>query len=86
VDALAAQHGNLQHKTLEGDGAAFVDDYNLEIQVSCRADARNPEEIQYALITMLEVAGKVGMPIYVKVRVHVHTARVGCPVGMNRKQ
>jgi len=78
ADARAAQRGTLQHEIFEGDrAAAFVDGDNLEIQVSCRADAGNLEdEIPYALVTTLEVAEEIGVPIYEEVRVRVHAARV----------
>jgi len=77
-DARAAQRGTLQHEIFEGDrAAAFVDGDNLEIQVSCRAAAGNLEdEIPYALITTLEVAEEIAMPIYDEIRVRVRAARV----------
>jgi hypothetical protein len=65
--------GTLQHEILEGEGAAvFVNGGNLEIQVSCRANAGGlDEEVSYALVTTLEVAEEVGVMIYDEVRAHI---------------
>jgi hypothetical protein len=62
ADWRAVQRGTLQHEILEGEGAAvFVDGDNLEIHVSCRADAGElDEEVPYALVMTLEVAEEVG--------------------------
>ena len=50
----------------------FVDGDNLEIQVSCRADAGGlDEEVPYALVTTLEVAEAVGVMIYDEVRARI---------------
>lgn len=77
ADWQAVQRGTLQHEILDGDEAAvFVDGDDLEIQVSCRADAGELEdEIPYALVTTLEVAEDIGVPIYDEIRARVH-ARV----------
>jgi hypothetical protein len=77
ADWQAVQRGTIQHEVLEGNRAsAFVDGDNLEIQVSCRADAGTLEEaVPYALMTTLQVAEEVGVPIYDEIRVRVH-ARV----------
>ena len=77
ADGRATQRGTLQHEILEGDEATvFVDGAELEIQVSCRADAGAlEEEVPYALVTTLEVAEEVGVEIYEEVRAAVH-ARV----------
>ena len=58
ADWRAVQRGTLQHEILEGENAAaFEDGTNLEVQVSCRADAGTlEEEVPYALVTTLEVA------------------------------
>lgn len=73
ADWRAVQRGTLQHEILEGDKAAvYVDGDNLEIQVSCRADAGALEEdVPYALVTTLEVAEEIGVPIYEEIRVRV---------------
>lgn len=73
ADWHAAQRGTLQHEILEGDEAGvFVDGTQLEIQVSCRADAGELEEnVPYALVTTLEVAEEIGVPIYDEIRVRV---------------
>lgn len=77
ADWRAVQRGTLQHEILDGDDASvFVDGDNLEIQVSCRADAGELEErIPYALVTSLEVAEDIGVPIYGEIRERVR-ARV----------
>ncbi|MGH9892521.1 MAG: S8 family serine peptidase, partial [bacterium] len=77
ADWRAVQRGTLQHEILDGDEAAvFVDGDDLEIQVSCRADAGELEEqVPYALVTTLEVAENIGVPIYDEIRVRVR-ARV----------
>ena len=47
----------------------FVADTNLDIQVSCRADAGALEqEVPYALVTTLEVAEEIDVEIYDEVR------------------
>jgi len=73
ADWRAVQRGTLQHEILEGaEAAVFVDGANLEIQVSCRADAGALEEnVPYALATTLEVAEEIGVPIYDEIRVRV---------------
>ena len=78
ADWRAVQRGTLQHEVLEGeDAGVFVDGTNLEIQVSCRADAGAlEEEVPYALVTTLEVSEEIGVEIYDEVRVAVHTAQV----------
>jgi hypothetical protein len=53
-----------------------VDGENLEIKVSCRADAGAFEDpIPYALATTLEVAPAIGVTVYEEVRERVQ-ARV----------
>ena len=55
----------------------FVDDANLEIQVSCRAGAGTLEdEVPYALAITLEVAEELGIDIYEEVRAAVHAIQV----------
>jgi hypothetical protein len=77
ADWRAVQHGTLKHEALEGEKAAFVDGDNLEIQVSCCADAGVLEEaVPFALATTVEVAEEIGVDIYGEVRVRVHAARV----------
>ena len=78
ADSRAAQRGTLQHEILEGEQAAvFVEGANLEIQVSCRADAGKLEEnIPYSLVATLEVAEDVGVQVYDEVQVAVNAARV----------
>ena len=58
ADWQTVQRGTLQHEILEGESSGeFVQGANLEIQVSCRADAGALEErIPYALVTTIEVA------------------------------
>lgn len=78
ADWRAVQRGTVQHEILEGEEASvFVDGSELEIQVSCRADAGAlEEEIPYALVATLEVAEEVGVEIYDEVHVAVQAARV----------
>ena len=78
ADWNAVKRGTLQHEILEGKrAAAFVDDANLEIRVSCRADAGTLEdEIPYALATTLEVADELDIDIYAEVRAAVHAIQV----------
>jgi hypothetical protein len=77
ADWRAVQRGTVQHEVLEGKRAsAFADGDNLEIQVSCRADAGTLEdEVPYGLVATLEVAEEIGVPIYEEVRDRVR-ARV----------
>lgn len=77
ADGRAVQRGTVQHEILGGDRAtAFVDGDNLEILVSCRADAGALEDpIPYALATTLEVAADIGVRVYEEVRERVQ-ARV----------
>lgn len=74
----AVQWGTLQHEVLEGKSAtAFADGDELEIQVSCREDARVLEgAVPYALAVTLEVAEEIGIDIYQGVRQRVLAARV----------
>jgi hypothetical protein len=73
ADWQVVQRGTLQHEILEGEGAVvFADGDNLEIQMSCRADAGElDEEVPYALVTTLEVAEEVGVIIYDEVRTRI---------------
>jgi hypothetical protein len=68
---------------LEGRRAsAFVDGDNLEIQVSCRADAGTlEEEVPYGLAVTLEVAEEIGVPIYEEVRDRVRARVRVAPTG-----
>ena len=79
ADWQTVQRGTLQHEILEGESSGeFVQGANLEIQVSCRADAGALEErIPYALVTTIEVAGDLWVSnIYDEVRTAVHSAHV----------
>jgi hypothetical protein len=77
ADARSVQRGTVQHEILVGNrAAAFVDGDDVEIQVSCRADAGALEEqVPYALAVTLEVAPEIGIDIYQEVKARVH-ARV----------
>ena len=74
ADRWAVQRGTLQHEILEGEEAGvFLNNANLEIQVSCRADAGTLEdEVPYALAITLEVAEALDVDIYDEVRAAVH--------------
>ena len=78
ADWRAVKRGTLQHEILEGEEAdVFVNDANLEIQVSCRADAGTLEdEVPYALAITLEVAEALDVDIYDEVRAAVHAIQV----------
>ena len=78
ADWQAVQRGTLQHEILESrEASVFVAGTNLEIQVSCRADAGAlEEEVPYALVTTLEVAEEINVEIYDEVRAAVHAAQV----------
>ena len=78
ADWRAVKRGTLQHEILEGEEAdVFVNDANLEIQVSCRADAGTLEdEVPYALAITLEIAEALGVDIYDEVRAAVHAIQV----------
>jgi hypothetical protein len=69
----AVKRGTVQHEVLEGKRAsAFVDGDDLEIRVNCLADAGTLEEaVPYALISTLEVAEEIGVPIYEEIRVRI---------------
>lgn len=77
ADARSVQRGTVQHEVLVGDrAAAFLDGDDIEIQVSCRADAGTlEEEVPYALAVTLEVDTEIGIDIYQEVRTRVY-ARV----------
>lgn len=79
ADWQSVLRGTVQHEILEGESSsAFVEGANLEIQVSCRADAGAlEEEIPYALVTTIDVASDLWVSnIYDEVRTAVHAAHV----------
>ena len=78
ADWRAVQRGTLQHEILEGERAGvFVEDANLEIQVSCRAGAGTLEdEVPYALAITLEIAEELDVDIYDEVRTAIHAIQV----------
>ncbi len=77
ADTRSVQRGTVQHEVLAGSrAAAFVDGDDIEIQVSCRADAGAlEEEVPYALAVTLEIAPEIGIDIYQEIKARVH-ARV----------
>lgn len=79
----AVQRGTVQHEVLEGRRAsAFADGDNLEIQVSCKADAGTlEEEVPYGFAATLEVAEEIGVPIYEEVRDRVQARVRVAPTG-----
>jgi hypothetical protein len=83
ADWRAVQRGTVQHEVLKGESAAaFADGDNLEIQVSCRADAGTlEEEVPYALAATLEVAEEIGVQIYEEVRDRVRARVRVAPAG-----
>ena len=78
ADGRAVQRGTLQHEILEGEEAGvFLNNANLEIQVSCRAGAGTLEdEVPYALAITLEIAEALDVDIYDEVRTAVHAIQV----------
>ena len=70
ADSRAVRRGTVQHEILKGRKAlAFQDGEAIEIKVNCRADAGDiPVPIPYGLAVTLEVAERVGIPIYREVR------------------
>ena len=79
ADWQTVQRGTVQHEVLEGESSGeFVAGANLEIQVSCRADAGALEdEVPYALVTTMEVTSDLWVSnIYDEVRAAVQAARV----------
>lgn len=79
ADWQTVQRGTVQHEVLEGESSGeFVAGANLEIQVSCRADAGALEdEVPYALVTTIEVTSDLWVSnIYDEVRAALQIAHV----------
>ena len=79
ADPRAVQRGTVQHEVLEGESSGeFVTGSNLEIQVSCRADAGALEdEVPYALVTTIEVTSDLWVSnIYDEVRAAMQITHV----------
>lgn len=79
ADWQTVQRGTVQHEVLEGESLGeFVTGANLDIQVSCRADAGALEdEVPYALVTTIEVTSDLWVSnIYDEVRAAVQSAHV----------
>jgi len=77
-DWNAVRRGTLQHEVFTGSKpVAWVGDRDLEIEVSCRADAGNlEEEVPYALVVTLEVGdGLFAANLYDEVRTRLQAAR-----------
>jgi len=72
-DFNTMKRGTLQHDIMEGTRAsAYIDGSNLIVSVNCREDASNlAEEIPYGLITTLEVAESVDIPVYEEIRARI---------------
>ena len=78
ADWQAVKRGTLQHEIFEGDAPLDWDgDRDLEIEVSCRADAGTlEEEVPYALAATLEIAeGVFAANLYDEVRQRLRAAR-----------
>lgn len=73
ADYHAVQRGTLQHEVLEGKHAAvYVDGDELEILVSCRADAGSLDDsVPYALAVTVEVGEESNIDIYNEIRLRV---------------
>ncbi len=78
AESRAVKRGTVQHEVLEGEQAsAFVEDDNLVIQVNCTSDAGIlADSVPYALVTTLEVAEDIDIPIYDEVRARIPAAQV----------
>ena len=85
ADWQTVQRGTVQHEVLEGERSGeFVTGANLEIQVSCRADAGALEdEVPYALVTTIEVTSDLWVSnIYDEVRAAIQIVPVTSPGGI----
>ncbi len=78
VHGNAVSRGTVQHEVLKGYASAMdiADDAKLEIPVNCFADAAMANAlpgsgVPYALAVSLEVAPKMGLPIYEEVRARI---------------
>lgn len=79
ADWQTVQRGTVQHEVMEGESSGeFLTGANLEIQVSCRADAGALEdEVPYALVTTIEVTSDLWVSnIYDEVRAAIQIAHV----------
>ena len=82
-DWNAVRRGTLQHEVFSGSRpVAWVGDRDLDIEVSCRADAGNLEEkVPYALVVTLEVGeGLFTANLYDEVRARLLAARPRVPI------
>jgi hypothetical protein len=70
VDYHTVRRGTVQHEIFEGERAGpFTEDEPLFIQVNCCADAgKLVQSVPYALVSTLEVAEGVSIPIYDEMR------------------
>ena len=82
-DWNTVRRGTLQHEVFTGSKpAAWVGDRDLDIEVSCRADAGTlEEEVPYALVVTLEVGeGLFAANLYDEVRARLLAARPRVPI------
>ena len=82
-DSNAVRRGTLQHEVFTGSKpVAWVGDRDLDIEVSCRADAGSlDEEVPYALVVTLEVGeGLFAANLYDEVRARLQAARPRVPI------
>jgi hypothetical protein len=70
VELHPARRGTVQHDVLSGNRAVpYAPDKNIELVVSCRADAGElATAVPYAIIVTLDVPGQTTLPIYQQVR------------------
>lgn len=82
ADWQAMRRGTVQHDVWDGEkAAAFTNDAELEILVSCAADAGELDDrVPFALCVSIEVASGVGIPVYEEIRARVKVP-VPVPVG-----
>ena len=79
ADSQVVQRGAVQHEILEGERSSdFVAGANLEVRVSCHADAGAlEEEVPYALVSTIEVTSDLWVSdVYGEVRARVQAARL----------
>ena len=82
-DPHAVRRGTLQHEVFIGSKPVnWIGDRDLDIEVSCRADAGNlEEEVPYALVVTLEVGeGLFAANLYDEVRARLRAARPRVPI------
>ncbi len=74
-DHHQVKRGTVQHEIFEGEGevSQYVEDGNIKLQVTCKADACEnlSDSIPYGLAVTLEVAEGVQIPVYQQMRARI---------------